>query len=197
MSEEITRRDEDATQAIEQTGKVDSRRRQVFVAQLLRSGYSDDEIFELVKAKFAKSGVRGFDMDRTQLREAIYKVYASWAQEDEDRAPYVKTMAVRRLYKHIQDASRDEKWSAVANMEKVLAMIQGTIEEPDKRLPQGDRWADLAVAKAAQMDPEKFREIVENQRKFNEAQQSANEPLKIAGVAQVKEKAPVPASEND
>lgn len=174
------------TEAIEPRKETEARRKSKVIAQLLKTGYSDDEIFDFVSSKTMPNGQRGLALTRAEMREEVYKVYAQWAQEDSERAPYHKSMATRRILEHIRKASRDEKWTAVANMEKVLGMIQGTLEDPSKpshTVVIGDAWTEAVMNKALSSEPEEFRRIVEEQRRFLLAEKTESEPLKVEGEA--------------
>lgn len=163
--------DIDPGTAIESTKAQEARRRRTVVSAMLRSGYTDDEIFEIVSQKTLKSGATGLGLSRSEMRAEMHKAYAQWATEDSERAPYDKSAAVRRLHRHIRDASASGKFTAVANMEKVLGMIQGTVEAPGggvQVVQTPSRWAEAVMQKITKLQPDEFRALVEEQRRLNE-----------------------------
>ncbi|MEA3225157.1 MAG: hypothetical protein U9Q07_04340 [Planctomycetota bacterium] len=178
----------DPGKEIESKKVVDARRRRMGIEALLRSGFTDDEIYEIACYKVdKKTGQRGLGFaNPAAVRAEMYKVYAKWTTEDEERQPYDKSAAIRRLQKHIRVAAADKKWTAVANMEKVLGMIQGTVEQPGGQVQVAatpSRWVGAVMAKITKLAPDKFREIVEEQRRLTEGQPA--EPVNVTEDATV------------
>lgn len=180
--------------AIESKKTFEARRRRSAVSAMLRSGYTDDEIFEIVSSRATmKNGQLGLGLTRAEMRGEMHKVYAQWASEDSERNPYDKSAAIRRLAKHIREASAAGKWTAVANMEKVLGMIQGTIEPaggPTVNVITPSRWTDAVMVKVTTLQPDEFREIVEEQRRLNAGQPA--QPVNVTEDAKVIEVSPTP-----
>lgn len=169
--------------AVEKKKTVDSRRARDAVSKMLMAGVSDETIYEVMAEATLTNGQRGFKYSRAQTKELVYAVFAQWAQEDEERRPYFRAMAQRRIHDHITKAATDGKWTAVANMEKVLGMVQGTLEEVGTigGGTSGDRWTDAALKKLTKLAPEEYRELIENQRRILATQAAENEPIKVDG----------------
>jgi len=155
------------TTSLQTHTELQARRRRKVIEQMLRTGYSDDEICEAAAGATLPSGEPGLSMTRSEVREEMYRIYAQWASEDQERMPYSKSMAVRRLNVHIRKAAAAGKWTAVAAMEKVLGSIQGTIEQPNQiTIQTGDRFTEAAIKRLTGMDPAEYRQIIEEQRRI-------------------------------
>ena len=156
------------TQAIETKKEAEQRRARIVISGLLRSGHSDEEMYELVKDEVRENGSRGLGLTKSQMRDIMYQIYAQWAAEDAEREPFQKSMATRRLSGHIRQAAKAGKWTAVAAMEKVLGMIQGTIDEgANIQINVGDRFTEAAIQKVSSLSPAQYREVIEKQRRLN------------------------------
>ncbi len=180
---------------IETTKEIDARRRRRGIEALLRSGYTDDEIYEIAcYAIDKKTGSRGLGfLNPAAVREEMYRVYAKWTSEDQERTPYDKSAAIRRLQQHIRAAATAGKFTAVSNMEKVLGMIQGTIEPPGGPIVNvitPSRWADAVMSKVTKLQPDEFREIVEEQRRLNAGKPA--EPVNVTEDSRVVDIPPAP-----
>ena len=99
------------TTSLQTHAELQARRRRKVIEQMLRTGYSDDEICEAAAGATLPSGEPGLSMTRAEVREEMYRIYAQWASEDQERMPYSKSMAVRRLNVHIRKAAAAGRWS--------------------------------------------------------------------------------------
>ncbi|MCP4674317.1 MAG: hypothetical protein GY854_02125 [Deltaproteobacteria bacterium] len=106
-----------------------------------------------------------YGMTPAAVKILIDKRLETMAKESSHRKPYRKATAERRLAEHIEEAVGDRSWGAVANLEKVRASIEGTIEEPGQGPAISQERLTEAVAQIVQgLDPERFKILVERER---------------------------------
>lgn len=154
------------------TGKIrrdgEFRRMREALANLMMSGYSQDRIVELM----GKTGVKddkgnilpGYGLTEANTLKLMAQIRAEWDEEDAERRRYAKAMAERRILRAISEARSDKKHTAVANLEKVLMMIQGTAEPLEVNVPTDGRITEALLALMGEADPVRLRELIEHER---------------------------------
>lgn len=102
------------------------------VEQMLTQGIADYRIGRIMKAKF--------NVGRCRTGNLLARVRARWVRDNEVGRPAAKAEAIHRLKDSIFEARKDRKWSAVANLESLVADMQGTREPTaiDVHLRAGD-----------------------------------------------------------
>lgn len=140
----------------------ESRLRREVVGELLATGVSRDEIVDLL-ADPSKTGLAG-PVGEVEVGHLIEEVRAEWQEEDAERSKFYKAAAIRRLNKHIMKARAAGSWQAVANLEKVLMMIQGTAEPIEVSQPGGTRLSEALLQVLNEADPREVRRLIESER---------------------------------
>ncbi len=131
--------------------------RRVDIEHMLIMNRSDADIVADMHTKYG--------MSELAVKKLIDERLERMAKESSHRKPYRKATAERRLGEHIEEAAKDRSWSAVANLEKVRASIEGTIEEPGQGPAISQERLTEAVAQIVQgLDPERFKIWVERER---------------------------------
>lgn len=113
------------------------RRRRATMETLLQNGASTDAIITTMAGPDPKKG--GFGMTEAAVRKLMREVLRRWEEEDAEFAPYYRAMAIRRIQSHIRAAASDRKWGPAAQLEKVLADVQGTVSQEEPQLPGDQR----------------------------------------------------------
>lgn len=152
---------------------AEKRKRKIVLSRLLASGIPDEEIFEIMGADVNNDGSPGFKMSPHETSKAIDAVFASWGEEDATRNPHLKAAARRRIYRQIENAQASDSWTAVASLEKVLAQIEGTIEEGQSRAPAEIRIDNAVLFTLGEMEPAALREIIAEERLMAEKEPHA------------------------
>jgi hypothetical protein len=142
----------------------EQRKRREVLSALLIQGTSDDVIFELMGREFDEEGNPGFNMSRVAVQELKREVFADWDDQDAERKPYDKTMAVKRILRHIKKASSNKAWTSVAMLEKNLSMIQGTAEAIEVNTTHELRISEAVLAVLGEKDPRDLRALIESER---------------------------------
>jgi hypothetical protein len=172
------------------TAPEKAKRRQV-LSRIMWSGLSDDDIYEIMGRPRDQDG---FGMDRDQVKKLIDEVYAMWATEKAAREPYIKELSINRILDHIRKAGKEGSWTAVANMEKVLAQILGTYE-PVEVVQHTSARIDEAVLKVlGETEESELRRMIADERKLFEAHDQSQIP-KLVDVTPKRESTSVTASE--
>jgi len=97
------------------------RRRQDAVSQMLLLGFPVGAIVDVVQKKFdLRDGSTAVSRDIKEIRNR-------WLEEDADNRSAWRSAAIRRIYGHIRESSKDRDWKAVTGFERLLAQIQGTL----------------------------------------------------------------------
>lgn len=151
------------------------RERRALMSGMLAQGAGRDAI----TAAFGKK----FGMTDEAVRVLIDEVRAMWDDEDADHARYARSAARRRLHQSIREANKDRKFTAVANLEKVLADVEGTnVNEEDQPIDVDSRLSDALLHMLQQEDTKGVRLIIERERAIIElgGPDGTSRPAKLA-----------------
>lgn len=167
-----------STQKIKRDGEF--RRMREALASLMVSGYSRDRIVELMGKKEiadGKGGVHpGYGLTEANVDRLIRQVQSEWDEEDAERKRYAKAMAERRILREISEARTDKSHTALANLEKVLMMIQGTAEPLEVSVPTDGRISEALLRLLGEADPALVRELIERERAIEVESRPVPEP---------------------
>jgi len=132
--------------------------RRLALERLLVTAPTHEEIYAVMADKFG--------MTRNAVHVAIQAAYARLAEEHAKRRPYATIEAETRIRGEIHDARKAGKWSAVPNLEQVLARIQGTEAPKEQHIHIEHGVSDTVLriwGHLVENDPAKLREMVEAQ----------------------------------
>ena len=107
--------------------KTEIIQRRQSMSHLLATGRSDDEICSAMKTMY--------NMSVSDTKALMTKTFERWANEDRRREPHLKAAAKRRIFEHLRKAAEVNQWTAVGGLEKTLASIEGTLEDPNANRP--------------------------------------------------------------
>jgi len=165
--------------------------RRLALERLLVSAPTHEEIYAVMDEKFG--------MTRDAIRAAIHATYARLAEEHAKRRPYATIEAEARIRGEIHDARKAGKHSAVANLEQVLARVQGTEAPREQHVHIEHGVSDTVLqiwGHLTENDPAKLREIVEAQIQREEAQAlppATDEGIEVRPVPRADPPVPDPA----
>lgn len=143
--------------SIEPVSEIEQRQRREAMTAMLAQGVSRDAITITFGTKFG--------MTERGVRALIEEVRAMWDDEDADAARYYKSGQLRRMHRHIQEAAKDRKWTAVANLEKVFADVAGTnTKEEEQPIDVDSRLNDALLSVLGAKDTQQVRILVERER---------------------------------
>lgn len=135
----------------------EARKRMRVMEECVITNYSNIDITNLMEQKFG--------MTETQTRSLMFKCLNHLSQEGKERRPYFRDMARRRIHGYLRGAREDKKWGDIANLEKVLADIEGTkIEETNNLSPTEQRYSEALKRVLNEADPEEITAIIERER---------------------------------
>jgi hypothetical protein len=103
-------------------------------------------------------------MSRVAVQELKREVFADWDDQDAERKPYDKTMAVKRILGHIKNAKKNKAWTSVAMLEKNLSSIQGTAEPLEIGVSHELRISEAVLAVLGEKEPRDLRALIESER---------------------------------
>jgi hypothetical protein len=156
----------------------EQRKRREVLSRLLIQGTSNDMIFEIMGKTKNEDGTNGFGMSEAAVRGLIKEVYADWSDQDSERKPYNKTMAVRRIQWEMREAIKDNSWTSVAMLEKTLMSIQGTAEPLEIHATQEMRISNAVLNVLGEKDTKGLKALVESERKAL-AEEGRNKPIAV------------------
>lgn len=137
------------------------RDRRAAMSSLMSQGVSTDGLLSAFSSNFG--------MTESATRALITEVRAMWDDDDAEAARYARGAAKRRLHRHIQSASKDRKWTAVANLEGVLASVEGTdVQEEDKPIDTNARLTEALLGLLGETDTKDVRIMIEKERMYIE-----------------------------
>ncbi len=140
--------------------ETERRERREYLSYLLASGRSRDGIFQAMLRKFGTK--------KEPVQRLIREIYSDWAEEDAERKPFLKNAARKRLYRHIEAAANAGSWTAIANLEKVLASIEGTAEPIEISTPATTRLSEALVQVLNETDPAEVRKMIDSEKQLVE-----------------------------
>ena len=146
------------------------RERRRVLSRLMATGLSEDDICTVMGAEINPDGKPGFGMSTAAVKRLMRKVLAQWDEEDAERDPYLRAAAKRRLADYTREAAKDRSWTAVANLEKVRAGVEGTLEQEESVQPVDSRLSDALLVVLREEDPSRVRELVQRGRELAERQ---------------------------
>jgi hypothetical protein len=135
--------------------KEEQKARRLVMERLLASVVSDHEIEAMM--------IKQFRMTPEAVRVLTRETFARWEEEDARRKGYLKSAARRRIGDHIIQASKGKSWTAVANLEKVLASIEGTNAPIELHTSADVRVTQAVMGVLGEMDPARVRELVKQE----------------------------------
>lgn len=136
---------------------AEQRERRMFMSGMLSRGVSRDEIIKAFEAQFG--------MTESGIGNLMSEVRGLWEADDADELKYAKSAARRRIHRHIREAAKDRKFTAVANLEKVLSDVEGTtIVEEEKTLDVDGRVSDAILAVLGSETARDVRIMIEKER---------------------------------
>lgn len=145
---------------------TDARERRRLMSVALAQGIPMDSIYEQFSVTYG--------MSEGATKRLVTEVRAAWDDEDSEDLRYAKHAARRRLRQQIREAAKDRKWTAVANLEKVLCSVEGTHREEDETPTDIDaRLSDALLHELKLKDTKEVRIMIERQRMFVEIGPSA------------------------
>lgn len=107
-----------------------------------------------------------FSMPKSAVSKCVEQVHARWADEERSNRLHYKTQAMRRLYGHVAEARKDKNWAAVAQLERLLADIQGTKEPLEVQLNVDATISEAVLHVVANLSPERRVALIEEQRRL-------------------------------
>jgi hypothetical protein len=107
-----------------------------------------------------------FGIGKTITLNLLAEVLKEWGRIEDERRPHHRIAQIRRLQSHIAAARSDKKWAAVANLERLLAQILGTLEPLEVRVK-----ADVVVKESLELavsslTHDQIRELANRQREL-------------------------------
>ena len=141
------------------------RERSTAIEQLLISGVSRSRIEGLMRERY--------EMSSGAVRGVIERVRRRWAEEERESRLHYKEMAMRRLYGHIAEARKAANWPAVAQLERLLAEMQGTREPMVVEVNASALLTESAAHVLSQMTPERRGALIAQQRELRALAASA------------------------
>ncbi len=140
--------------------EAEQRDRRETLSQLLSTGISKDRILQTMTSVTKPDGSPGFGMTARAIEELISEVYQSWRDEDAAGRPHKKAAATRRIKRTIARANAKGAFTAAAQLERTLMMIEGTAE-PLKVEVSGVDKVSLALVQVLNIQsPEQLDELV-------------------------------------
>lgn len=170
------------TEAFKKFDEQDAKLRKEAVANMLVNGAPRDQIVRLmgksqIVAADGNTVQPGFAMTAREVDLAIKAIRAEWEEEEADFRRYAKAVTQRRLLAEINEARRDKSHNAVANLEKVLMMVQGTAEPLEVQTPTDNRVTDAILRILSESDPVKVRVLIEKERSLTNGVESNSAPM--------------------
>ena len=127
-------------------------KRRSTMATLLVNGLSDEEIARAMASEYGM-GEDECEVLRVQVAERMMA-------ESDARKPFKKSMAEKRIHRHIASASKRGAWGAVANLEAQLARIQGTEEPLEQRITTDVRLQTATLQVLGSLSNEQVEALV-------------------------------------
>lgn len=126
------------------------KRRQALSA-LLAGGVPREEMDQLM--------ARDHGMTVHAVSALLSQVVKGWADEELERRPQWKRAAMRRMHGHIAAARGAKNWSAVAQLERLLAQMQGTLEPLEINVNLDATVRESVINVVAMATPERIDQL--------------------------------------
>lgn len=131
----------------------------------------DDAIERLLVAGLNRTRINSamaerYGMSRSAVDNAIRRVRARWVEEERENRPSYKAAAIRRLVGHVAEARQAKNWASVAQLERLLAEIQGTREPMEVQVNLDISLPEAAMRVVAALPPDRFRALIDEQRRI-------------------------------
>jgi hypothetical protein len=136
----------------------EAKARRSAMTDLICNGVSNDELIELMQNNFPSMTIDEIDKTKEKVRAALL------AEHDEN-APLFKPAAIRRIHKHIVQASSAKQWGAVANLESQLSKIQGTESVSETHITVDARLQQATLQVLGTMSAAEVQELVAEELK--------------------------------
>lgn len=139
--------------------RAEAKQRAIVMDKLLQKGKSDIEIEEVM--------AKQFEMEPTSTQHLMSKRLQAANLEYAARNPYMRATTIRRIYEHIDSAKKDRRWGDIANLEKVLAGVSGTMIDPKEQASPSDQRLNEATLRILnESDPKEIMAIIDRQRVY-------------------------------
>ena len=145
---------------------AEQRQRRETLAQMLSQGVSRDKIFEVMGTVTRPDGTPGFNMTQDAVQNLVQEVYQTWSEEDAEDRPHKKASAIRRIKRSLIQAKQKNAYTAVAQLERTLMMIEGTAEPIEVNVNGLDRVSGALIQVLNIQTPEQLADLVEEQKAF-------------------------------
>lgn len=123
---------------------------------MMMNGADRDQLVEVMRTKHGMNPSATMALCRVVLSE--------WVEEEKERRPINKQAQVKRLHRHIVNASTAKNYGAVANLEKVLMMVQGNAEPLEVSVSGGHALNEAVMQVLGKMEPAKLRQMIAEER---------------------------------
>jgi len=148
---------------------AEQRDRRETLSQLLSAGISKDRILQTMMSPTKPDGTPGFSMTERAVEELIGEVYQTWRDEDAAGRPHKKAAATRRIKRTIARATAKGAYTAAAQLERTLMMIEGTAEPLKVEVTGVEAVSSALVQVLNVQSPEQLDELVAEGRKHLKA----------------------------
>lgn len=145
------------------------RARLMAVEQMLTLGVTPQQMEATLKAQY--------DMGPAKVASYVGQVRARWAAEGEQDRAQLKKAAIRRIQQHIRGAVAKGQFSAVAQLERLLADIQGTKEAVEVNLNVSTTVTEAVIGIVTGMTAEEQAALIEEQKRL--LQRAENAPVVV------------------
>lgn len=137
-------------------GEVELIARRRTLDLLMMNGADRDQLIEAMRQKHNMSPAATLALCRVVLSE--------WVEEEKERRPINKQSQVKRLHRHIIKASAKDNWNAVANLEKVMMMVQGNAEPLAVSVSGGQQLNQAVLAVIGNLEPAQLAQLIAQER---------------------------------
>lgn len=130
----------------------------IFLERLLSSEVSHEKIIRKFKMQYPEASDK-------QITRMVGKVLVSWADEDAKLAPFLKSASIRRHRDHIEVCREMGDYRTVAQLEKNLAAIEGTIDKGKDQNVVNNIVSEKVLILFNDADEKDIKEAIERQTK--------------------------------
>lgn len=101
-----------------------------------------------------------FDMKKSAVDRYMSTIRDQWQDEEREKRPHNKQQAMRRITGHIIRAREKGNFAAVAQFERLLAEMQGTLVPTEHVIHVNGRESEAMTAVLAGLTEERRRELI-------------------------------------